>query len=159
MNELTHIDSDGRPHMVDVSDKNVTSREAIASGKVVMNAETLSIAVSGDSKKGDPIRIAELAGIMAAKKTADLIPLCHPLPISSVKVRIEPVGETSLNVTATVKTTSRTGVEMEALTAVSATCLTLYDMLKAIDKGMIISEIKLLKKTGGKSGTYERPNQ
>lgn len=156
MKELTHIDEDGRPHMVDVSEKSETSRDAIASGEVKMRPETLKLATSRETKKGDPIGIAELAGIMAAKKTADIIPLCHPLALSSVKVNIEPSGRTALRVTARVKTTAQTGVEMEALTAVSAACLTLYDMLKAVDKDMIIHDIKLLKKTGGKSGTYER---
>lgn len=156
MSKLTHLDSDGRARMVDVTEKSVTHREAIASGCVRMEPATLSMAVAGDNKKGDPIAIAELAGIMATKRTADLIPLCHPLPITSVKVKIEKSSDRELEVTASVKTAGQTGVEMEALTAVSVACLTLYDMLKAIDKSMVIESIKLLKKTGGKSGTYER---
>jgi len=155
---LTHIGPDGRARMVDVDDKAVTERVAVAFGRVRMAPETLSLALGRDTKKGDPIAIAELAGIMAAKKTSDLIPLCHPLPLSSVKVEIEAVdGEHALNVTARVKTSGKTGVEMEALTAVSAACLTLYDMLKAVDKAMVIEAIELTEKTGGKSGDYRKP--
>lgn len=158
MSELTHIGPDGRARMVDVGDKAVTDRVAVASGRVRMAPETLSLALRRDTKKGDPIAIAELAGIMAAKKTSDLIPLCHPLPLSSVKVEIEAAdGENALNVTARVKTSGKTGVEMEALTAVSAACLTLYDMLKAVDKAMVIEAIELTEKTGGKSGDYRKP--
>ncbi|MCL4161002.1 UNVERIFIED_CONTAM: hypothetical protein GTU68_045098 [Idotea baltica] len=142
--------------MVDVSDKAVTSRLAIATGRVQMSAKTLQIAKSRDTKKGDPIAIAELAGIMASKKTADIIPLCHPLPLTNVKVSISAASTTEFEVTASAKTTGQTGVEMEALTAVSAACLTLYDMLKAVDKDMVISEICLRQKTGGKSGAYKR---
>lgn len=157
MTELTHIGPDGRARMVDVSDKQNTVRTAIARGTVSMTPETLMLATKGNTKKGDPIAIAELAGIMAAKKTADLIPLCHPLALSSVKVEIAPAEKTSaLIVTARVKTTGKTGVEMEALTAASAACLTLYDMLKAVDKAMIIGGIELIEKTGGKSGTYRK---
>lgn len=157
MTELTHIGPDGRARMVDVGDKAVTQRSATARGKVRMSPETLDLALGRDTKKGDPIAIAELAGIMAAKRTSDLIPLCHPLPITSVKVAIESdTNAASLIVSATVKTAGKTGVEMEALTAVSAACLTLYDMLKAIDKAMIIEGIELLEKTGGKSGTYRK---
>ena len=155
MNDLTHIGPDGRARMVDVSEKVDTSRMAIARGKISMTAETLMLATKGNAQKGDPIAIAELAGIMAAKRTADLVPLCHPLPLSSVKVEITPVqNENALSVTARVKTTGKTGVEMEALTAVSVACLTLYDMLKAVDKAMVIGNIELIEKTGGKSGTY-----
>lgn len=157
MSDLTHIGPDGRARMVDVGAKDVTERIAVAHGRVRMDAETLKAASGRDTKKGDPIAIAELAGIMAAKKTSDLIPLCHPLPLSSVKVEIEPDDAgTGLHVTARVKTSGRTGVEMEALTAVSAACLTLYDMLKAIDKSMTIEGIELLEKTGGKSGDYRK---
>lgn len=159
MSELTHIGPDGRARMVDVSDKAETARIAIAEGRVRMNAETLSLATRGETKKGDPIAIAELAGIMAAKRTADLIPLCHPLALTSVKVQIEPNTEgTALVVTARVKTSGKTGVEMEALTAVSVACLTLYDMLKAVDKAMQITRIELVQKIGGKSGEYLRPD-
>jgi cyclic pyranopterin phosphate synthase len=122
-----------------------------------MAADTLTLATSRDTRKGDPIAIAELAGIMAAKKTADLIPLCHPLPLTSVKVDIEPIaGESAVSVTARAKTSGQTGVEMEALTAVSVACLTLYDMLKAVDKAMVIGGIELVEKTGGKSGDYRK---
>ncbi|WP_084396852.1 cyclic pyranopterin monophosphate synthase MoaC [Henriciella aquimarina] len=154
---LTHIGPDGRARMVDVGAKDVTERVAIAQGQVRMAPETLNLALGRDTRKGDPIAIAELAGIMAAKKTSDLIPLCHPLPLASVKVEIEEApGEPALTVTACVKTSGRTGVEMEALTAVSAACLTLYDMLKAVDKAMVIGGIELIEKTGGKSGDYRK---
>ncbi len=157
MSDLTHIGPDGRARMVDISAKDSTARVAIASGRVEMAPETLALASGRDTKKGDPIAVAELAGIMAAKKTADLIPLCHPLSLTGVKVNIAPDPEKSaLVVTARVKTSGQTGVEMEALTAVSAACLTLYDMLKAVDKEMVISAITLLEKTGGKSGDYRR---
>ena len=154
---LTHIGPDGRARMVDVSEKTMTVRLARAQGRVRMKPETLALAQSRDTKKGDPIGVAELAGIMAAKKTADIIPLCHPLPLSGVKVSIEPnEGEPALLVTAIAKTNAQTGVEMEALTAVSAACLTLYDMLKAVDKSMVIEGIELVEKTGGKSGDYKK---
>lgn len=160
MSGLTHIGPDGRARMVDVGAKDVTERSATAEGRVAMSAEALALALGRDTKKGDPIAIAELAGIMAAKRTADLIPLCHPLPLSSVRVSIERDGSANaLKVTATVKTSGRTGVEMEALTAVSAACLTVYDMLKAVDKAMEISGIALIEKTGGKSGDYRREGQ
>ena len=156
MSKLTHIDETGRANMVDVSDKAVTAREALAEGFVRMDAATLALALSGDAKKGDVRATAEIAGIMAAKKTADLIPLCHPLALSKVEVRVEP-GEGGLSVTARVRTTGQTGVEMEALTAVSVACLTVYDMLKAADKAMTIENVRLLTKTGGKSGDWARP--
>ena len=155
MSKLTHIDETGRAHMVDVSDKAVTSREATAEGFVRMDAATLALALSGDAKKGDVRATAEIAGIMAAKKTADLIPLCHPLALSKVEVRVSP-AEGGLAVTARVKTSGQTGVEMEALTAVSVACLTIYDMLKAADKGMTIETVRLLTKSGGKSGDWAR---
>ncbi|MGH1420629.1 MAG: cyclic pyranopterin monophosphate synthase MoaC [Hyphomonas sp.] len=155
--DLTHIGPDGRARMVDVSDKTASIRIAIASACIKMAPKTLETARNRTSRKGDPIAIAELAGIMAAKKTSDLIPLCHPLPLSSVKVEITPSEtDSALNVTARVKTTGKTGVEMEALTAASVACLTLYDMLKAIDKSMVIGSIELLEKTGGKSGDYRK---
>ena len=155
MSELTHIGPDGRARMVDIAAKPDTARVAIASGRVRMQAATLDIALSRDTRKGDPIAIAELAGIMAAKRTADLIPLCHPLPLSGVTVSIEKdENAAALRVTAQVKTSGKTGVEMEALTAVSVACLTLYDMLKAIDKSMVIEAVELIEKTGGRSGTF-----
>ena len=153
MNKLTHIDETGRARMVDVSDKAVTTREAVAQGFVRMTAETLALAVSGEGRKGDVRAVAEIAGVMAAKRTSDLIPMCHPLAISKVEVRVEP-GEGGLVVTARVKTTGQTGVEMEALTAVSVACLTLYDMLKAAEKGMVIEGVRLVSKTGGTSGDW-----
>ncbi|MBP7818203.1 MAG: cyclic pyranopterin monophosphate synthase MoaC [Phenylobacterium sp.] len=156
MSRLTHIDETGRANMVDVSAKAVTAREAIAEGFVRMSPETLALALSGDAKKGDVRATAEIAGIMAAKKTADLIPLCHPLALSKIEVRVEP-GEGGLAVTAKVRTSGQTGVEMEALTAVSVACLTVYDMLKAADKAMTIEAVRLMEKSGGKSGDWKRP--
>lgn len=156
MSKLTHIDETGRAHMVDVSEKAATAREATAEGFVRMNAATLALALSGDAKKGDVRATAEIAGIMAAKRTSELIPLCHPLALSKVEVRVAP-GEGGLCVTARAKTTGQTGVEMEALTAVSVACLTVYDMLKAADKGMTIETVRLLTKSGGKSGDWARP--
>lgn len=157
MSGFTHIGSDGRAVMVDISEKAMTDRVATARGEVFMASETLARASHRQSRKGDPIAIAELAGIMGAKRTAEIIPLCHPLPLTAVNVAISP-SETSssLVVTATARTTSRTGVEMEALMAVSAACLTLYDMLKSADKTMIISNIQLITKTGGKSGDFHK---
>ncbi|KCZ89852.1 cyclic pyranopterin monophosphate synthase MoaC [Hyphomonas jannaschiana] len=156
MSELTHIGPDGHARMVDIGAKLAAERVAVARGQISMSAETRALALNRETKKGDPIAIAELAGIMAAKKTADLIPLCHPLPLTNVEVRITPAEPDALEATATVRTTGKTGVEMEALTAVSAACLTLYDMLKAVDKAMVISGIELLSKTGGKSGDYHK---
>jgi cyclic pyranopterin phosphate synthase len=156
MSGLTHIDETGRAHMVDVSEKAVTSREAVAEGFVRMTPQTLALALSGDAKKGDVRATAEIAGIMAAKKTSDLIPLCHPLAISKIEVRVAQ-AEGGLSVTARVKTSGQTGVEMEALTAVSVACLTVYDMLKAADKAMTIEGVRLMTKSGGKSGDWVRP--
>jgi len=156
VSKLTHIDETGRARMVDVSDKAVTTREAVAEGFVRMSPETLALALSGKGKKGDVRAVAEIAGVMAAKQTSNLIPMCHPLPISKAEVRVEP-GEGGLSVTARVKTTGQTGVEMEALTAVSVACLTLYDMLKAAEKGMVIESVRLVSKTGGKSGDWTAP--
>ena len=153
MSKLTHIDESGRARMVDVSDKAVTAREAVAEGFVRMTPDTLKLALSGEGKKGDVRAVAEIAGVMAAKKTSDLIPMCHPLALSKVEVRVEP-ADGGLSVTARVKTTGPTGVEMEALTAVSVACLTLYDMLKAAEKGMVIEGVRLVSKTGGKSGDW-----
>ena len=156
MDKLSHFDAKGDAHMVDVSDKTETARTAIAEGHVKMSAETLDIIVKGSAAKGDVLGVARLAGIMAAKKTAELIPLCHPLPLTKVSVDLTPdAGLPGVRVTATVKTNGRTGVEMEALTAVSVACLTLYDMVKAAQKSMIISDIRLILKDGGKSGRYE----
>lgn len=152
---LTHIAASGEAHMVDVGEKAETTRTAIAEGFVRMKPETLAIILAGDAKKGDVIGTARLAGIMAAKKTSDLIPLCHPLMLTKVKVDITPQPDLpGLRVEALAKLTGRTGVEMEALTAVSVACLTIYDMAKAVDKAMEISGIRLLEKTGGKSGDY-----
>ncbi len=153
MSKLTHIDETGRARMVDVSDKATTTREAVAEGFVRMTPATLALARSGDGKKGDVRAVAEIAGVMAAKRTSDLIPMCHPLPITKAEVRVEP-ADGGLKVTARIKTTGQTGVEMEALTAVSIACLTLYDMLKAAEKGMVIEAVRLVSKTGGKSGDW-----
>lgn len=152
---LTHFDAAGQAHMVDVSGKAVTTREAMAEGCVAMSPETLALA-QGGAAKGDVMGVARLAGIMAAKRTADLIPLCHPLPISKVSLDLTPDPSLpGIRVSATVRTTGQTGVEMEALTAVSIACLTIYDMLKAAEKSMIIQDIRLTRKSGGKSGDYE----
>ncbi len=153
MSKLTHLDEDGRARMVDVSNKPATAREAVADGFVRMSPATLALAMSGEGKKGDVRAVAEIAGVMAAKKTSDLIPMCHPLALSKVEVRVE-AADGGLAVTARVKTTGPTGVEMEALTAVSVACLTLYDMLKAAEKGMVIEAVRLVSKTGGKSGDW-----
>ena len=153
MSKLTHIDETGRARMVDVSDKASTVREAVAEGFVRMKPKTLALALSGDGKKGDVRAVAEIAGVMAAKQTSALIPMCHPLALSKVEVRVEP-AKGGLAVTARVKTTGPTGVEMEALTAVSVACLTLYDMLKAAQKDMVIEGVRLISKTGGKSGDW-----
>ncbi len=155
MSELTHFDKDGRVNMVDVGGKAVTERIAIARGSVHMSASALAHLKSGENKKGDILTIAELAGIMGAKKTSELIPLCHPLPLTSVKVELT-ISEIGVDITARAKTKGQTGVEMEALTAVSVSCLTVYDMLKAVDKDMIITDIELMEKTGGKSGHYKK---
>ncbi len=153
---LTHIDQAGEAHMVDVGDKAETSRSATAEGFVRMLPETLALIRDGNAKKGDVIGTARLAGIMAAKKTSDLIPLCHPLMLTKVSVEIaEDDALPGLRVTATAKLTGKTGVEMEALTAVSVTCLTIYDMAKAVDKAMEIGGIRLMEKTGGKSGHFK----
>ncbi|OHV81458.1 cyclic pyranopterin monophosphate synthase MoaC [Rhizobium sp. LCM 4573] len=154
---LTHIGASGEAHMVDVGDKAETSRSATAEGYVLMQPDTLKLIREGNAKKGDVIGTARLAGIMAAKKTSDLIPLCHPLMLTKVSVEIaEDETLPGLRVTATAKLTGKTGVEMEVLTAVSVACLTIYDMAKAADKGMEIGGIRLLEKTGGKSGIYRR---
>lgn len=154
---LTHIDERGKARMVDVGAKAPTEREAVARGRVLMKKETLDLILTNEVKKGDVLGVARVAGIMAAKRTGELIPLCHPLNITSVTVDFEPVADPpAIEITATAKVTSQTGVEMEAMTAVSVAALTVYDMCKAADKGMVLTEIRLMKKTGGKSGTYER---
>jgi len=153
---LTHIDPEGRPRMVDVSAKPATAREATARGSVYMAAATLALVTSGKAAKGDVLTTAQLAGIMAAKRTHELIPLCHPLPITGIEVSLAPDKKRSaVDITATVRTTAQTGVEMEALTAVSVAALTVYDMLKAAQKDIRIGDIRLVRKRGGKSGDVE----
>jgi len=154
MSDLTHFDDKGAAHMVDVSEKATTSRVAIARGFISMQPATLAMVAGGTAKKGDVLGVARLAGIMAAKKTHDLIPLCHPLALSKVAVELE-VVEGGIAIAATVKNTGQTGVEMEALTAVSLAALTVYDMVKAVDKSMVISGVRLVLKDGGKSGLFE----
>jgi cyclic pyranopterin phosphate synthase len=157
MRKLSHVDTQGRARMVNVSNKAITVREAVASGTVRMKTEVLRLIVTGQMPKGDVLAVARVAGIMAAKKTPDLIPLCHPLPITSVSIEFTPYQDQgTINIEARVKVEGKTGVEMEALTAVSVAALTIYDMCKAVDKSIAISDICLLKKTGGKSGTYVR---
>ncbi len=154
---LTHIDKRGKARMVDVTGKVVTEREAVAKGRVIMKAETLDLILANEVKKGDVLGVARVAGIMAEKKTGELVPLCHPLNITSVEVEFEPKKEVPcVDITATAKVSSKTGVEMEALTAVTVAALTVYDMCKAVDKGMTLTDIRLVKKTGGKSGTFTR---
>ena len=156
MAEFTHFNASGEAHMVDVGSKPSTERTARVEGAVMMQLQTLDMILKGDAKKGDVIGTARIAGIMACKRTHELIPLCHPLPVSKVTVDIEEnTEENRMDVTGTVKVTGQTGVEMEALTAVSVTCLTLYDMVKAVDRGIRIGDIRLVEKTGGKSGTFQ----
>jgi cyclic pyranopterin phosphate synthase len=156
MSDLTHFDREGRAVMVDVSSKEETARVAVAGGSVRMQKATLDLIMAGGVKKGDVLSVARLAGIMGAKRTADLIPLCHPIGLSAVTVDLtcDP-ARNAVDITATCKVAGRTGVEMEALTAVAVAALTVYDMCKAVDRGMTIADIRLLKKSGGKSGTYE----
>ncbi|MGI9351315.1 MAG: cyclic pyranopterin monophosphate synthase MoaC [Rhizobiaceae bacterium] len=157
MSELTHLNKSGEAHMVDVGDKDATSREATARGYVKMLPGTLKTVMDGNAKKGDVISVARIAGIMAAKKTSELIPLCHPIGLSKVSVEIEPDENLpGLRVTATAGVTGQTGVEMEALTACSVSCLTVYDMVKAVDRGMEISGVSLVEKKGGKSDHWKR---
>jgi cyclic pyranopterin monophosphate synthase len=153
MSGLTHLDKTGAAHMVDVGGKAVTAREAVARGRITMSAEAAAAIRDGSVKKGDVLATARIAGIMAAKKTADLIPLCHPLPLTRVAIDLD-LDETGVTATATAATDGKTGVEMEALTAVSVALLTLYDMAKALDKAMMIGDIRLIAKTGGKSGDW-----
>lgn len=156
MADLTHFDADGASRMVDVSEKSVTSRAARASGLVRMDPATLVLIADRRLAKGDVLEVARLAGIMAAKRTGDLIPLCHPIGIDSVEISLAPADDRSLRIEATVKVQGRTGVEMEALTAVSVAALTVYDMCKAVDRGMEIDQVRLETKSGGRSGDYRR---
>ncbi|WP_093412071.1 MULTISPECIES: cyclic pyranopterin monophosphate synthase MoaC [unclassified Pseudomonas] len=156
---LTHLDSQGRANMVDVTDKATTSREATAQALVRMLPTTLQMIVSGGHPKGDVFAVARIAGIQAAKKTSDLIPLCHPLMLTSVKVELSAEGTDAVRITARCKLAGQTGVEMEALTAASVAALTIYDMCKAVDRGMVIESVRLLEKLGGKSGHYQAPDQ
>ena len=155
MDQLSHIDNEGRVKMVDTSDKPATARQAVASARVIMSKETLGAIREHRTPKGDPLEAARLAGIMAAKRTADLIPLCHPLPLTHVDVQAE-IHEYGVHLESTVSTNAQTGVEMEALTAVSVAALTVYDMCKALDKGITISDVRLERKIGGKSGDFIR---
>ena len=152
---LTHLDSQGRASMVDVTDKTVTAREATAEARVRMRPETLQMIQAGGHPKGDVFAVARIAGIQAAKKTSDLIPLCHPLMLTSVKVELSAEGEDTVHIVARCKLAGQTGVEMEALTAASVAALTIYDMCKAVDRGMTIESVRLLEKLGGKSGHYQ----
>ncbi|HAC35364.1 MAG TPA: cyclic pyranopterin monophosphate synthase MoaC [Gammaproteobacteria bacterium] len=157
MTKLTHFNRSGDAHMVDVGGKQESQREAVASGRIVVSANTLATIAGGENRKGDVLAVARLAGIMASKKTADLIPLCHPLALTAVEVELCLDSELSaVSCTATVRTTGRTGVEMEALTAVQVALLTVYDMCKAIDRGMTIEQVRLEQKRGGKSGNWVR---
>lgn len=153
MSKLTHLSPDGTAQMVDVGAKPATAREAIATGRITMSPEAATAIAQGLVKKGDVLAVARIAGIMAAKKTSDLIPLCHPIPLTSVTIDLIP-DETGVTATATARTTDRTGVEMEALTAVNVALLTIYDMAKAIDRAMVIDGVRLLAKSGGKSGDW-----
>jgi cyclic pyranopterin phosphate synthase len=153
MGNLTHLDETGAAHMVDVSAKPVTTREAVAIGRITMSPDALAAIRDGSLKKGDALATARIAGIMAAKKTAELIPLCHPLPLTRVRVDLE-LDDTGITATATVATDAKTGVEMEALTAATTALLTLYDMAKALDRAMTIESVRLVSKTGGASGDY-----
>src|SRR5205807_8624645 len=155
MSKLTHVDEQGRAKMVDTTEKSATTRRAIASGRVLMSAQTLQAIRDHQTPKGDPLETARLAGIIAAKRTAELVPLCHPLPLTHVEVRAE-LRDDAVYLESEVTTHAQTGVEMEALTAVSVAALTVYDMCKALDKSMVISDVRLELKTGGKSGDYRR---
>ena len=152
---LTHLDSQGRANMVDVSDKALTVREAVAEARVRMRPETLQMIAQGEHPKGDVFAVARIAGIQAAKKTSDLIPLCHSLMLTSVKLELAAEGADAVRITARCKLTGQTGVEMEALTAASVAALTIYDMCKAVDRGMVIESVRLLEKVGGKSGAFK----
>ncbi len=156
--ELTHLDEKGRARMVEVGDKPETAREAIARGRVEMKAETLRLILEGGLPKGDVLGTARVAGVMAAKRCSEMIPMCHPLRLTSIGLTFDPAGD-GLDIESVVRARDRTGVEMEAMTAVSVAALTIYDMCKAVDKAMTISGIRLVKKTGGKSGTFIRPGE
>lgn len=158
MTKLTHFDAQGQAHMVDVSDKPATKRRAVAEGYIDMQAKTLELILTGDHKKGDVLGIARIAGIMASKKTAELIPLCHPINLTKVELDLIPQPETScVRCVAVVETTAPTGVEMEALTAVQIALLTIYDMCKSVDRSMTLHTVRLLEKSGGRSGLWQRP--
>ncbi|MCW8903603.1 cyclic pyranopterin monophosphate synthase MoaC [Sedimenticola sp.] len=160
MSELTHFNQSGEAHMVDVGEKQETQRTAITEGRIFMRAETLALIQRGDNKKGDVLGIARVAGIMAAKKTADLVPLCHPLALTHVNIDLTPEPDQSaVHCVATVKTRGQTGVEMEALCATQVALLTIYDMCKAVDRGMSIEQVRLLEKAGGKSGHWQRSTE
>lgn len=154
---LTHLDARGQAHIVDIADKAITKRRAIAQARIIGQPETITTILGGELKKGDALAVARIAGIMAAKKTAELIPLCHPIPLTKVSVDIKGDGPDAILILATAETTGQTGVEMEALVAASTAALTLYDMAKAIDRAMVVSDICLTEKSGGKSGDYVRP--
>jgi len=153
---LTHIDDNGAARMVDVGEKEVTRRSASAQAVVSMQPQTLSLILSGDMPKGDVFACARIAGIMAAKRTWELIPMCHPLPIEGIEMEITPISDTDVRIVSTLRCTHKTGIEMEALTAASVAALTLYDMCKAVDRGMVIRDVMLLRKSGGKSGDFCR---
>ena len=156
MSKLTHFNRQGDAHMVDVGDKTAPRRVALAGGRITMRPETLALIMEGGHSKGDVLGVARVAGIMAAKKTAELVPLCHPLPLSHIDIRLQPdTGENAVHCQVRAETTAPTGVEMEALTAVQVTLLTIYDMCKAVDRGMVMGDIRLLEKSGGKSGTWK----
>jgi cyclic pyranopterin phosphate synthase len=157
MSKLTHFNQAGEAHMVDIADKPSSARRAIAAGRIVMQAETLELIQQGGHKKGDVLAVARIAGIMATKRTADLVPMCHPLALTHVAVEFETDPDASaVECTVTAETTGPTGVEMEALTGVQVTLLTIYDMCKSVDRGMVISDVRLLEKSGGKSGHWKR---
>ena len=159
MPKLTHLDDSGQARMVNVGDKPTTQRQAIAHGRVQMQAETLALIMAGNMKKGDVLTIAQLAGVMAAKQTSTLIPLCHPLPLTHISVTCTPnTAETCIDIEALARVTGQTGVEMEALTAVSVAALTIYDMAKAVDRTMHLTDIRLVQKSGGQSGDFVAPN-
>jgi len=157
MSKLTHFNQAGEAHMVDISDKASTARRAVAAGRIVMQAETLDLIQQGKHKKGDVLGVARIAGIMATKRTADLVPMCHPLALTHVAVEFDVDAEANaIDCTVTAETTGQTGVEMEALTGVQVSLLTIYDMCKAVDRGMVIGDVRLLEKSGGKSGHWKR---
>lgn len=159
MSKLTHLDEAGQAHMVDVGSKAETQRLGVAEARVRMQPDTLKLILEGGHKKGDVLAVARIAGIQAAKRTWELIPLCHPIMLTSVKVEITPEGDSSLHIQARCKNTGQTGVEMEALTAVSVAALTIYDMCKAVDRGMSVEQVRLVEKAGGKSGDWLRPQE